>query len=465
MPAEAVRRVGQLEEVEVERRGHRLSPRRPARPILRSTGREVLSGLKEGERVVLPRAGRIDSGEADHDGARSGGPGGPPGRPGPEPRFPERNRPRLPRQQLLDHPDRRLGADRPGGPAGHAPRGRSADRRAAGRRDGQHAGLLRRAGRAARRPRRWRRSSTRSTASSTSTACRARTRPSSPSGSTSAKTASEALSSCSRRSTRHLDIVPPGVTGWVVKPVEIDDVPIVTLTLTGDEDDSYALRRVGEEVVQRLSALPGVSRACGHRRRATDDPRRPRSRAAPGVRARARSRSSSASRGPTSLIRPATSPATTRWSRSKAGIATDRPEQLAGLVVGVFRDRPVFLKDVATVRDGPAEVSSYVRHGWGPARGFEAPHGFPGTLVGRAIRPAADRRKASRHRNRAVTLAISKQKGTNAVAVAESVLGGGRGSAPRRHPGRYGAGRHPQLGPDRRREGQRAGRGPLGRHR
>ena len=29
----------------------------------------------------------------------------------------------------------------------------------------------------------------------------------------------------------NIDIVPPGVTGWVVKPVEIDDVPVVTLTL------------------------------------------------------------------------------------------------------------------------------------------------------------------------------------------------------------------------------------------
>ena len=27
----------------------------------------------------------------------------------------------------------------------------------------------------------------------------------------------------------NVDIIPPGVTGWVVKPVEIDDVPIVTL--------------------------------------------------------------------------------------------------------------------------------------------------------------------------------------------------------------------------------------------
>ena len=31
----------------------------------------------------------------------------------------------------------------------------------------------------------------------------------------------------------NLDVIPPGVTGWVIKPVEIDDVPIVTLTLAG----------------------------------------------------------------------------------------------------------------------------------------------------------------------------------------------------------------------------------------
>src|SRR5512141_3212719 len=33
----------------------------------------------------------------------------------------------------------------------------------------------------------------------------------------------------------NLDLVPPGVTGWVVKPVEIDDVPIVTLTVAGTQ--------------------------------------------------------------------------------------------------------------------------------------------------------------------------------------------------------------------------------------
>ena len=58
-----------------------------------------------------------------------------------------------------------------------------------------------------------------------------------------------------------IDTVPPGVAGWVVKPVEIDDVPIVTLTLTSADDDSYSLRRIAEEMVARLSAVKNISRA------------------------------------------------------------------------------------------------------------------------------------------------------------------------------------------------------------
>ncbi|MCX8138935.1 MAG: efflux RND transporter permease subunit, partial [Gemmataceae bacterium] len=57
----------------------------------------------------------------------------------------------------------------------------------------------------------------------------------------------------------NLDVIPPGVQGWVIKPVEIDDVPIVTLTLTGAE--SFTLRRVAEEVAQRLAVIPDASRA------------------------------------------------------------------------------------------------------------------------------------------------------------------------------------------------------------
>ena len=111
--------------------------------------------------------------------------------------------------------------------------------------------------------------------------------------------------------------------------------------------------------------------------------------------------------------------------RVEAGVAFERPGQLPELVVGVFQGRPVFLKDVATVRDGPSEVVSYVRHGWGPARGFESDAGSPGTIVGEdkegrgsEVKSEVAPSSSSEQTRPAVTLAIAKQKGTNAVTVA-----------------------------------------------
>ncbi len=97
------------------------------------------------------------------------------------------------------------------------------------------------------------------------------------------------------------------------------------------------------------------------------------------------------------------------------------------MVVGVFEGRPVFLKDVADVNDGPDEVSSYVRHGWGPARGFTKHEFFPGTVLGEQGSPSplssADGGEGLGVRgSSAVTIAIAKKKGTNAVWVTNDVL-------------------------------------------
>ncbi|MFO0907152.1 MAG: efflux RND transporter permease subunit [Isosphaeraceae bacterium] len=216
------------------------------------------------------------------------------------------------------------------------------------------------------------------------------------------------------------DVIPQGVAGWVVKPVEIDDVPVVTLTLTGDDGQSYTLRRVGEEVVQRLSALPGVSRAyvVGGEPRAVRidlDQDRLQAYAMSPLEVQRAIQGANVTHPAGSFTR------NDRVITLEGGVAADRPDRLAELVVGVFQGRPVFLKDVATVKDGPDEVASYVRHGWGPARGFEAPEGFPGTEVGAHAAESKDVQNPTPARP-AVTLAIAKQKGTNAVAVAEAVL-------------------------------------------
>ncbi len=219
-----------------------------------------------------------------------------------------------------------------------------------------------------------------------------------------------------KRMDEHVDIVPPGVTGWVVKPVEIDDVPMVTLTLRSETSDEYVLRRVADEMVARLTPLENLSRAyvVGGLARTVHvylDPARlaayrvsplqvPRALAAVNLTRRA----GESARGDERFI-------------VQAGRALTAPRELEEVVVAVSGERPVFLKDVATVVDGPEEPTHHVRHGWGPARGFDSAIGMAGTSLGGAA--ASDGSAAPVP---AVTIAIAKKKGTNAVAVARQVL-------------------------------------------
>lgn len=218
------------------------------------------------------------------------------------------------------------------------------------------------------------------------------------------------------------DVIPPGVTGWVMKPVEIDDVPIVTLTLKGVGGNSHQLRRIAEEAMQRLAAVPDISRAYvigGEERmvRVELDPDRLQAHNLNPLEIQKAIRSSN-------IILPGGD--FNRGDKLKqvdAGLVLRRADDASALVVGVFNGRPVFLKDVAKIQDGPAEVSSYVRHGWGPARGFEAHPGSPGTLVGDSHEAIdANPSEGVGEAVPAVTIAIAKKKGTNAVTVAQAIL-------------------------------------------
>ncbi|MEI7837275.1 MAG: efflux RND transporter permease subunit, partial [Planctomycetota bacterium] len=184
----------------------------------------------------------------------------------------------------------------------------------------------------------------------------------------------------SKKIDENRDAVPPGVTGWVVKPVEIDDVPIVTLTLASPDNSPYSLRRIAEEMIARLSAVKDVSRAYivgGQPRKVQVHLDRDRMR---GYNV-----------SPLEIQR-AVGGANVRVTAGEftqadavftveSGRVFTSPDDLHQLVVGVFNSAPVFLKDVANIVDGPDEVSSYVRHGWGPARGFSERSGTTGSLV------------------------------------------------------------------------------------
>lgn len=217
----------------------------------------------------------------------------------------------------------------------------------------------------------------------------------------------------------HQDQIPPGVTGWVMKPVEIDDVPILTLTLRGAA--SAELRRLGEELVERLASIPDVSRAYvvgGEPRvvRVELDPERLAGYSVSPLDVQRALQAANRSQPAGEFTRQ------DLVMHVEAGTILTRPEQVAELVVGVFDGRPVFLKDVATVRACPDEVTSYVRHGWGPGRGFGAHPGSPGTtLIGSSAKAGSD--DGGRQTPvPAVTIALAKKKGTNAVRVARDLL-------------------------------------------
>jgi len=203
----------------------------------------------------------------------------------------------------------------------------------------------------------------------------------------------------------NIDKVPPGVQGWVVKPVSIDDVPIVTLTLTSKELNDFEIRRIGEEVLARLDSLEDLSKTSivgGWRREVRVEIQRERL-AGYGLSLLQIQR---AIAGADASLSAGTFDRENTTFSVRSGPFLRSVEEVESLVVGAYSGRPIYLSDVATVTDGPEEAEHYTRIGFGPARDHKpsAPDWSDETSY-----PA-------------VTLALAKKRGTNAVWVAEHVL-------------------------------------------
>ncbi len=222
------------------------------------------------------------------------------------------------------------------------------------------------------------------------------------------------------------DLVPPGVAGWVMKPVEIDDVPVVTLTLAGHDAqaadaDEYTLRRVAEEAAARLATVEDTSRVTlsgGLPRSLTVYVDRD-AIAGRGLSLLDVQRSVQAS----NMSMPSGAIERNDGSMAvRAGWVVRDGMDLGNLVVGVSHGTPVFLREVARIEDGPAERTSYVRHGWGPGRGFGVHPHAAGTVIGQTGQGPPDNASTLDNGAPAVTIAIAKKKGTNAVHLAEAVI-------------------------------------------
>lgn len=217
----------------------------------------------------------------------------------------------------------------------------------------------------------------------------------------------------------YIDEAPRSVQGWVIKPVEIDDVPIVNITLWSRNPEKihdYELRRIAEQLQNELKSVPQTNRVSviGGR------PRQIRVEVNP-IKLAARSTSllqvAQALRASNVNVRAGSFNQQAQEFVVDAGTFVQDAVELQNLVVNVVGNRPVYLKDVAEVIDGPAEPTSYTWIGFGPAsRHPESPveHLTPEDL--RQVR-----REIRLEYYPAVTIAVAKQKGANAVWVARAV--------------------------------------------
>ena len=203
----------------------------------------------------------------------------------------------------------------------------------------------------------------------------------------------------------HRDWVSPnlGVGEPIIKPVGIDDVPIVSLTLWTEDATrgAYELRQVAHAAEIELKRIKGtreVKTLGGSNRvvRVIMDAERMNAYRISAQDIRDALQVSNASQPSGTLVE------NNREVLVQTGTFLSSSADVKQLVVGVAEGRPVFMTDVARVEDGPDQPGRYVWLGTGPA--------------------AADKKIAGKGEFPAVTLAISKKPGENAVDVAERVI-------------------------------------------
>ncbi|UBF30636.1 efflux RND transporter permease subunit (plasmid) [Kovacikia minuta CCNUW1] len=198
----------------------------------------------------------------------------------------------------------------------------------------------------------------------------------------------------------NFDKIPHGVSQPLIKSRSIDDVPILTLTLWGEQSTGAELRQIAAQLEEQIKQIPDVSETTiigGQKRqlRVDLDPTR--------LNAFGLTPLEISKAFQTQNVE-LTSGAFNQNNQSflvRTQSFIRSAEDAKGLVVSVANNQPVYLRDVATVVDGSEEPASYVFFGQG--------------------RGEVQNSKLSGE-TEAVTISIAKRSGANAIQVSHRVL-------------------------------------------
>jgi len=193
---------------------------------------------------------------------------------------------------------------------------------------------------------------------------------------------------------KHMDQMPQGVSLPIIKTRAIDDVPIQALTLWSKKYNDYQLKQIAQEVVNKIKDINGIAstKIIGGRKRQINVVLDKAKMSENHVDFLAIAKNINASnqqviagnidRNDTNFV-------------IQSGDFLRNVTDVKNLIVGVNHQSPVYLKQIATVTDGPEKPNEYVYFGYGKSSVKEK-RLFPSEY-------------------QAVTISIAKQKGTDAM--------------------------------------------------
>jgi multidrug efflux pump subunit AcrB len=199
---------------------------------------------------------------------------------------------------------------------------------------------------------------------------------------------------------KHEDMFPKGVYKPMVKTRSIDDVPMLGLTLWSEKEDDFQLRQIAEEVTSEIEKVKDVAitKEIGGRNRTLKivldkDKMAENGVDALGIMGMIQANNGSSQSG--SFVN------NDQEYLITTGKFLSSAEDVESLVVGVNKNLPVYLKQVATIQDGPSTAINYVSFGYGKAN---------------------EKFKEDQSEYPAVTISIGKVKGADAMKISEKIL-------------------------------------------
>jgi multidrug efflux pump subunit AcrB len=199
---------------------------------------------------------------------------------------------------------------------------------------------------------------------------------------------------------KHEDMFPKGVYKPMVKTRSIDDVPMLGLTLWSDKMDDFQLHQIAEEVTSEVEKVKDVAitKEIGGRNRELKvvldkDKMAENGVDALGIMGMIQANNGSSQSG--SFVN------SDQEYLVTTGKFLSSSEDVESLVVGVNKNRPVYLKQVAKVEDGPSSARSYVSFGYGKAN---------------------EKFKKDQSEYPAVTISVGKVKGADAMKISAKII-------------------------------------------